>query len=126
MKEQYGTTLIIVTLLFLVFSRPAVSPEPEPPLALEIDRERIRVIGTLMRIVSDEMILAADSDNIEEHLLGKAEEIFDDFARESDFPGPDRITKPLARKMVRPVTKTIIRYVDKKSQELSQEQGETE
>jgi hypothetical protein len=123
MKEQYGIVILFTTLLFLMFSEPILLPEP--PLELEFDRKQIRTIGVLMRIVSDEMIAVADSENIEEHLLVKSEQIFDDFARESDFPGPDRLTKPLARKLVRPVVKTMIRYMDKKGEELSLKYGDT-
>jgi hypothetical protein len=123
MREQYGIVILFATLLFLMFSEPVLLPEP--PLELEFDRKQIRTVGVLMRIVSDEMLAVADSENIEEHLLVKSEQIFDDFARESDFPGPDRLTKPLARKLVRPVVKTMIRYMDKKGEELSLKYGDT-
>ena len=115
--------IVFGTLLFLVLSKPS-PPEPVPPLALELDRDRIRTFGVLLKIASEEMIAVADSENIEEHLLDKAERVFDDFAKDADFIGPDRITKPLARKMVRPVVKTIIRYVDKKGRELSVQEGD--
>ncbi len=122
-KPGFGQLVLFGTLLFLVLARPT-PPEPEPPLAMELDRDRIRTFGVLLKIASEEMIAVADSENIEEHLIDKSEQIFDDFAEEADFPGPDRITKPLARKMVRPVVKSIIRYVDKKGQELSVQEGD--
>lgn len=87
---------------------------------MEFDRNRIRAFGMMLNIASEEMISVADCENIEEHLIGKSEQIFDDFAKETDFIGPDFITKPLARRAVRPVVKTVVRYVDKKCTELSE------
>lgn len=118
MNDRFGTFILFGTLLLLVLSKPA-EPEPQRPLAVELDRDRIRNFGVMLNIVSEEMIAVADSANIEEHLIGRSEKVFDDFARDADFIGPDFITKPLARRAVRPVVKSVIRYVDKKTQELS-------
>lgn len=123
MKEQYGITIFTITLLMLLFL-PRPSSEPSKLHMTAEDRERLRKFGTIMRIVSEEMVAAADSDDIEEHLLIKAEQVFDDFARETDFPGPDRITRPIARRMVRPVVKSVIRYAEQKEFQLLQEQNE--
>ncbi len=121
MKDRFGTIILLVTVLLLLLPKPA---EPEAPLPLELDRDRIRNFGVMLNIAGEEMIAVADCDNIEEHLIGRSEQVFDDFARDADFIGPDFITKPLARKAVRPVVKTVIRYIDKKSQELSVQEGE--
>ena len=121
MKLNLGQLILFGTLLFLVTSRPAV---PEPPYEMSVDRNALKILGTLIRIAGEEMVAIADSENIEEHIIVKSERIFDDFANEADFPGPDRITKPLARRMVRPLVKAIIRYVDKKGEELSIQEEE--
>ena len=113
MKDQYGITILTMTLLILLIL-PSPSTEPSKLHMTAEDRERLRKFGTVLRIVSDEMAAIADSDDIEEHLLVRAEQVFDDFARETDFPGPDIITRPLARRMVRPVVKSIIRYAEQK------------
>lgn len=120
---ESGKFVLIGTLLFLLATRPA---EPEPPYELTLDRDRLKTFGTMVRIAGEEMVAVADSENIEEHLIAKSERIFDDFAKDADFIGPDFITKPLARKAVRPVVKTVIRYVDKKTRELSHEEHEDE
>ena len=113
--------VVLAGILFLVISKPT---EPEKAPVIELDRDRIRNFGVLLNIVSEEMIAVADCDDVEGHLIGRSEKVFDDFARDADFIGPDFITKPLARKAVRPVVKTVIRYVDKKAQELSLQKGE--
>ncbi len=125
MSDRFGTIIIFGTLLFIALSGPA-PPEPEAPLALELDRDRIRALGVLLAVAGEEMIAVADSESVEEHLIDKSERIFDDFAENADFIGPDFVTKPLARRAVRPVVKTIIRYVDKKASELSEQGGEHE
>lgn len=120
-KDFRHSPLVSATMVsaFLILSAPA--PE-ESPREVNVDRNRLRTLGTLLNIVSEEMIAVADSENIEEHLISRAETLFDDFAKDADFLGPDRITKPLARKAVRPVVKAAIRYVEKKSQEYDNEQ----
>ena len=123
MKEQYGITILTVTLLMLLFL-PRPSSEPSKLHLTAEDRERLRKFGTVLRIVSDEMSAIADSEDIEEHLLVKAEQVFDDFAKETDFPGPDIITRPLVRRMVRPVVKSIIRYAEQKEIEFLQKENE--
>jgi len=115
-KPNLGQLVLFGTLLFLVVAGPAA---PEVPYEMTVDRDKIKTFGTLVRIAGEEMVAIADAGNIEEHLVAKSEQVFDDFARDTDFPGPDRITKPLARRMVRPVVKAVIRYVDKKGQELA-------
>lgn len=124
-KPHFGNGILIGTLLLVALSRP-IPPEPPPekPLAMELDRDRVRTLGVLLRVVSEEMIATAESENIEEHLIAKSEQIFDDFAKERDFIGPDRITKPLVRRMVRPIARAVIRYIDKKSRELSRREEE--
>lgn len=119
MKNRFGTIILLVALL-LVLSKPA-APEPKTP-PIELDRDRIRNFGVILNIVSEEMIAVADSDDIEEHFVKRAERVFDDFAKETDFIGPDFITRPLARKAVRPVVSIVIRYVDKKGRELSEQE----
>ena len=121
MKDRFGAIILFVTILLLLLPK---ASEPEPPLTMELDRNRIRNFGVMLHIVSEEMIAVADCNDIEEHLIGRSEQVFDDFAKEADFIGPNFITKPLARKAVRPVVKTVIRYVDKKAQELSVQEGE--
>lgn len=113
MKDRFGTFILFGALL-LVLCKPG---EPEPPLVLEFDRDRVRSLGVILNVASEEMIAAADSENIEEHVIERSERVFDDFAREADFIGPDFITRPLARKAVRPVVKTVLRYLDKKALE---------
>lgn len=119
MKERSGTIILLGTVLLLLLPKP---PEPDPPLPIELDRNRIRTFGVMLNIVSEEMIAVADCDNIEEHLVMRAENVFDGFARDADFIGPDFITRPLARKAVRPVVTTVIRYIDQKRRELSIEE----
>lgn len=121
MKNRIGTIILSITLLLLLLPKPV---EPEPPLTLDLDRDRIRNFGVILHIVSEEMIGVADCGDVEEHLIIKSEQIFDDFAKDADFIGPDFITRPLARKAVRPVVKTMIRYVDKKTRELSEQEGD--
>ena len=115
-KPHLGQFILFGTLLFLVVSRPAT---PEPPYDMTVDRNKLRTFGTLVRIAGEEMVATAESENIEEHLITKSEQVFDNFAKDADFPGVDRITKPLARRMVRPIVKAVIRYVDQKGRELS-------
>ena len=122
MKDRFGTIILFVTVLLLLLPKAA---EPEPPPAIELDRDRIRGFGVMLYIASEEMIAVADCNDIEEHLIGRSEKVFDDFAKDADFIGPNFITKPLARKAVRPVVKTVIRYVDKKTRELSVQEGES-
>lgn len=115
-RSPYGSIVLFAAILLILFA-PGEKPDSDGPIALELDRDRIRLFGTIMKIVSEEMIAVADCDDIEEHLIVKAERIFDDFAREADFPGPDFVSKPLARKMVRPIARSVIRYVDRKYRE---------
>ncbi|HBT77161.1 MAG TPA: hypothetical protein DEB39_09600 [Planctomycetaceae bacterium] len=125
MKDRFGVMVIFGTLLFLILSRPAPT-ESGTSLALEFDRDRIRTFGVLLTVAGEEMIAVADSESVEEHLIDKSERIFDDFAKDTDFIGPDRITRPLARRVVRPVVQAVLRYIDQKARELSVQEGDLE
>lgn len=100
--------IIAVLVLLLLVALTTGEKEPDPP-RLKVNPPVLLKTSKVLRFASDELEKAAHTDNMDEHLVERALVLFDAKSKDADFPGPDILTKRLARLAVRPVVLAIIR-----------------
>lgn len=104
-RRRIGIVVLIIAVLLLSTKKPEPSKEK-----IVLPAAPVKRAAQVLRVVSEEMELAADATDFEEHLIGRCEKTFDKHASDFDFPGPNFVSRPLARQAIRPVVKSLIRY----------------
>lgn len=113
--KRFGVLLILAAAVVFLLQDQA------EPVRIIVPSQKLRKAGDVLRVLGDELNAAADAENFEEHAIKRTEQLFDEHAREIDFPGPNVITRPVARLAIRPVVKAVVRYADKQLQKEEEE-----
>lgn len=114
--RRLGFLLIFAAVFLFLFPR---KEEPRPRITLPA--APMKRAAHILRVVAGELDGAADATDVEEHLIGRCETVFDENVREFDFPGPDVISRPVARLAIRPVVKSLLRFANEKYHNENQE-----
>ncbi len=108
--RRSGFILIFAAMILLASTR----REEEPQVRVTLPTAPMKRAAKIFRVVADELDGAADAADFEEHLIDRCEIVFDEHARDFDFPGPDAVTRPVARRAIRPIVKSLVRYATEK------------
>lgn len=112
-KRKTGSRrfLFVVVILGLAVAWLCLAGARKPePQKLVVDPNILQTTGAFLQELGREVENAAYVDNLDEHLIERAEHIFDKHSRDCDFPA-GFITRPVARLAIRPVINTGIRWI---------------
>lgn len=104
-RARVLSLLIVFLLAWLLW------PVPTPKQSrIQCDPAKLQNAAALMRALSRELDRAANEgqENMDEYLVLRAQEIFDEKVKVADLPGPDIVSRPVARLLVRPIVMGLI------------------
>ena len=67
----------------------------------------------LITLVSSELSSFLSASDKREHLITRAEKLFDQIVEPIDLPGPDRLVDPILRSAIRPLVSRLRHKLDK-------------
>lgn len=110
-----GVAVVLIVVCVAASFQTTAAPTHSTPIVLPT--VPMKRAAKMLRVVSNELEFAADAPDFEKHLISRAEAVFDENSKNIDFPGPDVITRPVARLAIKPIVKSLLRYAQNHREE---------